>query len=79
MSPMDINPDALRVIRERSGIGVGELARSAGVQSAHLSNIEAGRRNASPAVARSIAKALGVPLLAILKTDAPTETERAAS
>jgi len=63
---MEINRHALRVIRERSGITVSALAIAAGIRQAHLSNIEAGRRNASDTVIVALAKALDVPLQAII-------------
>lgn len=42
------------------------LAQQAGIGQAHLSNIEAGRRQPSPAVAVALAEALRVELPAIL-------------
>lgn len=73
---MQVNPHALRVIRERSGLSVSELARAAGLSQPHLSNIEIGRRQASPAVIRSLADALRVPLLSLI-TDPPVAPEGA--
>ncbi|MGC4050629.1 MAG: helix-turn-helix transcriptional regulator [Paludibaculum sp.] len=56
-----INPAALRgVFRERSGMTVAWLAEAAGIKQAHLSNIEGGRRQASPDVVIALAKALKV-------------------
>jgi transcriptional regulator with XRE-family HTH domain len=64
---MDLNGEALRVIRERSGLTQQALADLAGLKNAsHLSNIEAGRRRPSPEVAKALADALKVPLVAIL-------------
>lgn len=68
---MKINPAALRTIRERSGLSVTALATGAGIKQAHLSNIEAGRRNPSEDVTLALARELKVELLAILM-DAPT-------
>ena len=65
---MQINPAALRTIRERSGISVTALAGMAGIKQAHLSNIEAGRRKASPEVTKALADALKIDLLAILQS-----------
>lgn len=45
---------------------VTALAEAAGVKQSHLSNIEAGRRNASPDVVVALAAALKVDLPAIL-------------
>lgn len=67
---MQVNPYALRVIRERSGLSVTELARIAGLSQPHLSNIETGKRQASPAVLRHLADALRVPLLALISDSA---------
>lgn len=68
---MRLNPAALRVIRERSGLTVTALAVEAGIKQAHLSNIEAGRRNAGPDVVVALAKALKVELPAILADPEP--------
>lgn len=64
---MELNPYALRTIRQRSGMSVTSLADAAGIKQAHLSNIEAGRRKASPAVIVALARALKVELPAILR------------
>lgn len=73
-----INPHALQVIRERSGLSVSELARRSGVSQPHLSNIETGRRGTSPAVVRALAHALAVPVLALCAelptTEGPGDT-----
>lgn len=63
---MRLNPTALRVIRERSGMTVTSLAEQAGIGQSHLSNIEAGRRKAGPDVVVKLARALKVELPAIL-------------
>jgi DNA-binding XRE family transcriptional regulator len=61
-----LNRHALRTIRERSGLTVSALARAAGVSQPHLSNIEQGRRQASPQVISRLAGALKVPIVALL-------------
>ncbi|HEY5154932.1 MAG TPA: helix-turn-helix transcriptional regulator [Acidimicrobiales bacterium] len=63
---MPINPYALRAIRERSGLSVSALAELAGASQPHLSNIERGRRQASPDLICRLAKALKVPTVALL-------------
>lgn len=63
---MHLNPYALRVIRERSGLSLSELARRADISQPHLSNLERGRRRASPATVRALAAALKVPVPALL-------------
>lgn len=73
---MHLNPYALRVIRERSGLSLSELARLADISQPHLSNLERGRRRASPATVRRLAAALKVPVPALLADpvpDAPAE------
>lgn len=67
---MRLNPAAVRALRERSGMTVTALALAAGIKQAHLSNIEAGRRNASPEIVKAIASALRVELPAILSDPA---------
>jgi transcriptional regulator with XRE-family HTH domain len=66
---MRLNRHALRVIRERSGLSLTELARTAGISQPHLSNLERGRRQASPATVRRLADALRVPVPALLADD----------
>ena len=73
---MEIHPDALRVIRERSGFTQTGLAAAAGIKQAHVSNMEAGRRKASPDVIVALASALAVPVTAIIKN--PPEKAAAA-
>lgn len=63
---MQINGEALRVIRERSGLTGTALAREVSVDRTHLSHIEAGRKQPSNELARRIADALKIPLVAIL-------------
>lgn len=67
-----LNGHALRVIRERSGVSVSDLARLAQISQPHLTNIELGRRGGSSAVARRLADALRVPLLAIINPSGDT-------
>lgn len=68
---MQINPAALRAIRERSGLSVTALATEAKTKQAHLSNVEAGRRNASEELIINLAAALKVPVTAIICDPAP--------
>ena len=70
---MPLNRHALRVIRERSGLSLSALAALADVSQPHLSNVERGRRQASPALIRRLAQALKVPVVALLvDADRPT-------
>jgi hypothetical protein len=52
----------LRVWREHSGLGVRELARSAGVDAGYLSQIETGAKPGSVKALRALAAALRVDL-----------------
>jgi len=68
---MDENDDPVRVgatvraLREAYGWKLGKFAVAVGTTHPHLSNIEAGRKRCTPAMARKIAQTLGVPLAAI--------------
>lgn len=68
---MRINPAALKAIRERSGLTRTALADAAGIKQSHVSNIEAGRRQASPDVIVALAHALKVDITAIICDPAP--------
>lgn len=63
---MQVNRHALRVIRERSGLTLSQLARASGVSQPHLSNVEAGRRRPSPGLLGRLAHELRVPVVALL-------------
>jgi transcriptional regulator with XRE-family HTH domain len=59
------NGEAIRAIRERTGMSVTELHRAANVDRTVLTRIEKGERNGTPAQLVAIAKALDVPITAI--------------
>lgn len=59
------NGAAIRALRQAYGLKVYELADRAGITDGYLSNIEHGRKNASPGTLRRIASAIGVPLAAV--------------
>lgn len=63
---MRINPFALTEIRQRSGLTKSGLARTVDISPGHMSDIESGRRQPSPELTQRIARALKVPLPAIL-------------
>lgn len=63
---MELNPAALRVIRELSDYSTTSLASAVGVNQPHISKIERGERGASPALIKRIASELKIPLGAIL-------------
>lgn len=59
------NGAAIRAIREPLGIRQQELAELAGISRSHMNKIEQDVEQPSPATARKLADALGVPLAAI--------------
>jgi transcriptional regulator with XRE-family HTH domain len=61
-----INHEALRALRERSGYTISAFASEAGIDRSHLSNIEAGRRQASPSAITRMAEVLKVPVTALI-------------
>jgi transcriptional regulator with XRE-family HTH domain len=60
------NGDAIRAIRERSGVTQADIARRCGVDPAVINRIEAGGRPGRPEVIGAIALALKVPVTAII-------------
>ena len=69
---------AVRAIREALGIKHGEFAIDCEITPGYLSNIESGRKQPSPAVARAMADRLGVPLDAIQYVVSDNEIRSAA-
>ena len=63
---MRINPQALRTIRRDRDVRLVDLARAVECTPSHLTNIEAGRREASARLIRALATELRVPLLSLL-------------
>lgn len=64
---MDINPAALRVIRERSGLTQSDLSRLAGISQGYISELEKdGRKRPTPAMVLKLADALGVPVASLV-------------
>lgn len=47
-------------------MSVSDLAEAVGCRQAHLSNVELGRRGASPALVKKLAEVLAVPIPAIV-------------
>lgn len=72
---MNLNRQALIVIRERSGHSKTSLAELAGVDRTLIHRLENGERNATPVVMRKLADALDCPLYALM---GPAEAEVAA-
>ncbi len=57
----------------RSGWSVTKLAEAVDVTPGHISNLEAGRRQASPGLIRLLADTLDVPLAALISRNEPEE------
>lgn len=66
---MKLNPEALRVIRERTGLTKQELADRAGVDRTLVTRLENGERTGTPSVIVKLARALDVSQLAISTPD----------
>lgn len=65
VSLVKLNPEALRVIRERSGMSKAELAERAGIDRTLVTRLENGERPGTPRVIRALAVALDCSQLAI--------------
>lgn len=65
MASRNVNGAAVKALREALGHRGGMFATQCEISHAYLSNVEAGRKQPSAAVARRIADELGVPLAAI--------------
>ena len=64
--PVDLNPVALRTIRELAGFSQAELARRTGISQGHISQLESGQKRPRPQTVRLLADHLGVPLGSLL-------------
>lgn len=63
----------LRVLREKDGHSLTSLARAAGMSLGHLSDLENGKREPTPAVLKKLALALNVPMSVLEKHRYPVE------
>lgn len=68
MQTITVNPASLRALREALGWSVMRFSAAVETVPSHISNVEAGRRNASPALIRRMADVLGVPVAALVST-----------
>jgi transcriptional regulator with XRE-family HTH domain len=76
---VQIDPEVVAAIRVLAGFSQAALARECGISVQYMSDIERGRRRGSPAVAKRIAQALGVPVRSILITPDDDEHEQGAA
>ncbi len=67
---MRTNGEALRVIRERTGLSISELARASKVDRTVITRLENGERRGTPSQIKALAEALDVPLITISMRDA---------
>jgi transcriptional regulator with XRE-family HTH domain len=66
LDPEDVRVGAtIKALRGAYGLTAAELGRLVGKSEALITAIERGERHATPAVCRSVADGLGVPLAAI--------------
>lgn len=68
-----INGAALRDLREARGLTIADLAGRVGVGHPHLSRVERGINQASPALIRQLADVLHVDVLSLLGPSNPDE------
>ena len=70
---MILNPASLRALRTSLGWSVTKFAQAAETTPSHISNIEAGRRQASDALIVRMAQTLGVPTAALITNYKPEQ------
>lgn len=66
---MRLHGTAIRIIRERSGLSLADLARATEIDASTLSRIETGQRPGTTKQLVMIARALNVPHSAIIDAD----------
>lgn len=64
---MRLNRHALATIRERSGLSKSQLASKAGVATGTISDLESGRRDASPEMCKTLADVLECTPFALMR------------
>ncbi len=62
-------PSKLRLLRERRGLSQKELAAELGFTNAHVSYLEAGKRNPTGEVVLKLSRFFGVPTDVLLKDE----------
>lgn len=68
--PLNQDPAKLRIKRIAAGLQQQELALRANCSKGHMSEIEKGRRSASPELLGRFAEILGCPIVDLINTDA---------
>ena len=68
-----INPAALTLIRERTGLSIRQLADASGVSHSQLAALERGENQPTPSTLRKITQALAIPVTALVAIDPTTE------
>ena len=63
--PLDHEPEAVKYAREKAGLTQTGLAERLGVSLPLISMIEAGKRNATPAMILKLAEALNCPVVVL--------------
>lgn len=71
--------EPIRVWREYRGLSQQQLADAAGISKPYLSQLEAGRREASQRVIRRLAKALRVDALDLIRPEPASETAKSSA
>lgn len=61
--PLDHEPEAVEYVRRKAGYSVTEAARELGVAVSLISQIESGKRNATPAMLLKMAQVYNCPLV----------------
>lgn len=65
-----LNHEALRVIRERSGLKQARVAERAGIDRPNYNHMEKGRRPGTPEQIKALAEVLDVPITALIQSEA---------
>lgn len=78
MKPTRHNGTALRCFRVKAGYKPGQFASMVSLSYAHLDNLENERKQASPEVLCRIARALEIPVGALLRDDSMLTMRRTA-
>lgn len=67
VSQLDHDPASLVWVRKQAGITQGSLAKQLGISIGHMSEIESGKRNLTPANMTKAAKLLGCPRAVLVR------------